>query len=806
MRTLTLGTCLYLALMVLAPGPSSAADLWTVIAPENLDPRIVSQVKELASQNKAEVRLFKSAAEADPLEPRLRIELNPEENLDSFVQRLRTLATNAQGELRPELAQDGYSLQATFEYQVGLERATIIASTARGFHNGLIRLGDLLSLSPQGRLGNLIPAANGLAIEEMGRSSVVVLDDYPSFPERGIVEGFYGTPWSHQDRLDVLRFAGQHRMNVYYYAPKDDPYHRKLWREPYPPEQMKRLGELVDTARENFVDFCFAISPGLSMVYSNADDFAALTRKLDSVAKLGVSCFALFLDDVPQDLENSDDKARFKTLAGAHADLTNKLHEYLKSQSATNRLTLTPTTYTNEWGSRDYIRELGASVNPDVAIVWTGPEVVSPEITVGQAKEWGELLHRPPLVWDNFPVNDGISWRLNLGPLRGRDPNLPTAVRGLFSNPMNQARASLIPLQTVADYLWNSQAYDPERSHQKALSDQYGAGAAKALAPFLKAYGDYWWDDNIFRPLFVEERRVIDTAEIEQQITELESSLGPLRAEDRFRRLAAELALLPPKTRDRLSVVRAYEGFRKLSGQELQWREDYQELRASRARSPWKLDGNFAKCRKGKLYTLDHRSRLVQGGNHWRGFKSFSALACFAWDENYFYIGVDMTDSKIYQPFQGRGIDKGDAFVLNLETAFRKNFLRTRADGDEYRLFLSPGNFSRVGPSVFSDEDYLPLRTHPRDYERGIRTAWKKTRRGFSGDIAIPVEWFDGGKFSSGYEIGLSFGAQKVIPSKNSDEVQRIVFSSKLDKTFPVRFGNPSTYQRLVLAGSERSR
>ena len=123
--------------------------------------------------------------------------------------------------------------------------------------------------------------------------------DYPSFPERGIVEGFYGTPWSSQDRLDVLRFEGQHGMNVYYYAPKDDPYHRKLWREPYPPEKIGALKELVDAARANFVDFCFAISPGLSMTYSDDEEFAKLTTKLESVEKLGVSCFALFLDDVP---------------------------------------------------------------------------------------------------------------------------------------------------------------------------------------------------------------------------------------------------------------------------------------------------------------------------------------------------------------------------------------------------------------------------------------------------------------------------------------------------------------------------
>ena len=251
-----------------------------------------------------------------------------------------------------------------------------------------------------------------------------IITDYPSFPIRGIVEGFYGPPWSHADRLDVLRFEGQHGMNIYIYGPKDDPYHRKLWREPYPPEQLKHMGELADTARENFVDLSFAISPGLSMIYSSEADFQTLARKLESVGQLGISNFALFLDDVPQDLVHPEDKARFKTLAQAHIQLINRLYDHLKSISPKNRLTVCPTTYTNEWGNRDYIRELGAGVNPDIPLDWTGPEVIPRTITAAQAEEWSGYIRRKPLVWDNYPANDNGGWWLNLDPLRGRDAGL----------------------------------------------------------------------------------------------------------------------------------------------------------------------------------------------------------------------------------------------------------------------------------------------------------------------------------------------------------------------------------------------
>ena len=54
----------------------------------------------------------------------------------------------------------------------------------------------------------------------------VDINDYPTVSARGIIEGFYGTTWTHQDRLDQIKFYGKNKLNTYIYAPKDDPYHR----------------------------------------------------------------------------------------------------------------------------------------------------------------------------------------------------------------------------------------------------------------------------------------------------------------------------------------------------------------------------------------------------------------------------------------------------------------------------------------------------------------------------------------------------------------------------------------------------
>ena len=159
-------------------------------------------------------------------------------------------------------------------------------------------------------------------------------------------------------------------------------------------------------------------------------------------------------------------------------------------------------------------------------------------------------------------------------------------------------------------------------------------------------------------------------------------------------------------------------------------------------------------------------------------------------------------DPDLYQPFFARGIQIGDTFALMLEAGFRKNFLATEPTGDEYTLYFSPGNFAGVKPSIFSDEDYLPPRPQPHNYMQEIYSAWKKTGNGYSGDIAIPVTFFEGGKFAPGYELGLGFSVMKAIrPARPTDaeDLERVVLQSKKDHLFRVSAGNPSSFPRVVL-------
>ena len=788
----------------LGAGARGAEHTWLIYSAGELDERIERQLDLSAVRDQALIRFVKSTAEASRVAPEaggLTIELLQAKSAEAFVDDLKSEAGSTAIEPTAELAQDGYIIEASYPRAVVPNRLRITAGTGQGFHNALLRVPDLLALAPSSLPSELIPHPQAVRIEKNGTSAVI--SDFPSFSERGVVEGFYGTPWTHQDRIDILRFEGAHGMDVYYYAPKDDPYHRKLWRDAYPPEAEKRLGELARAAQHDYVDFCFAISPGLTMAYSSDRDFEVLTSKLASVVKLGVSCFALFLDDVPQDLQDPQDKAQFKTLAQAHIYLTNKLYKHLKGQSAANRLVLTPTTYTNEWGNRDYIQELGAGVDPGVPIVWTGPKVFSPAITEDQAREWGGYIHRSPLIWDNFPVNDGARWCRFLGPLTGRDPHLPGAARGLVSNPMNEAHASMIPLQTIADYLWNAAAYEPAQSETHAVQSQYGQDAPRLLAPFLENYGtSYYWEDGIFTALFKERHQPLDIEKMQSKLAEMNSTLERLRYQRRLQPLLEEISPAIKRTDERLAEVKADPAYCHLPDGTLEWDENYEALHAYRLTQSPNLDGDFSKWEDGPVYRLDERAQVVTGAKLWRGPRDFSARVALAWDESFLYVGVDVTDPDLYQPFFARGIQNGDTFELRLEAGYRRNFYSTEPTGDEYTLYFSPGNFSDVKPSIFSDEDYLPPRPQPHNYMQEIFTAWKKTQTGYSGDIAIPVTFFEGGKFAQGYELGLAFSTTKVIrPARPTDgeDLERVVLQSKKDHLFRASTGNPSSFPRVVL-------
>ncbi|MBL4934237.1 beta-N-acetylglucosaminidase domain-containing protein [Clostridium sp. YIM B02515] len=316
----------------------------------------------------------------------------------------------------------------------------------------------------------------------------VEVRDYPTMPYRGSIEGFYGTPWSHQNRLDQIDFYGRMKMNTYIYAPKDDPYHREKWREPYPADKLAQIQELVNKAKENHVDINFAISPGLTVKFSSDEDFQALVNKAQAMWDIGIRTFSILLDDIDPNLRDAKDIEKFgkdsNPSAAAQAYLLNRFqNEFIKTHPGANPLETVPTEYYVAKHT-PYLDRMAELTDPEVVFMWTGPAVVPATITADEAKTIKEVMKHPVLIWYNYPVNDYCRNQLLMGPEQGLDPELSdNGIVGIISNPMNEAEASKIPVFTIGDYNWNPKAYNADDSWMRAIKD-FGPNVADSLFTF----------------------------------------------------------------------------------------------------------------------------------------------------------------------------------------------------------------------------------------------------------------------------------------------------------------------------------
>ena len=306
---------------------------------------------------------------------------------------------------------------------------------------------------------------------------MVEINDYPALKYRGVVEGFYGNPWSHETRLSILDFMGRHKMNSYVYGPKDDPYHRTPnWRKPYPPEEGRKIKELAERARKNHIDFVWAIHPGGDIRWDKSD-YDSLINKFSSMYDLGVRQFAIFFDDIKGEGTDSHKQT---------ALLNSIANDFVKKKDGVGNLIVCPTDYNQGWANPSDSGQLavyGRELDPAVDVFWTG-KVVCGDIEPASMEFVNSRINRPALVWWNFPVTDYCRHNLLMGPVYGLDTTLDeTAMAGIETNPMENGEASKGAIYGVADYAWNTTAYNPVDNWTRSFSEIMH-GAPDAYATF----------------------------------------------------------------------------------------------------------------------------------------------------------------------------------------------------------------------------------------------------------------------------------------------------------------------------------
>lgn len=289
------------------------------------------------------------------------------------------------------------------------------------------------------------------------------VEDFADSKWRGFIEGFYGFPWSHEDRISLMRFGGKIKMNSYIFAPKDDKYHNSAWRTLYPQDELAKVKELVDVGHETKTQFVWAIHPGFSMInWNNYEaELQTLLAKLEQLYGVGVRQFGLFLDDIST-TQSLADKEK-------HVKLVTDVANWAASKGDVKSLIYCPPFYNQAWtgtSGKPYLQAL-RNVPGNVEIMWTGKDVIGSVNTADNQWVKNEI-GRDPYIWFNYPVNGYMKNRLLLGEV----PMLEAGTHnfsGIVSNPLEQAELSKVALFGVADYTWNVDDFDAEQSWKNSF-------------------------------------------------------------------------------------------------------------------------------------------------------------------------------------------------------------------------------------------------------------------------------------------------------------------------------------------------
>ena len=355
--------------------------------------------------------------------------------------------------------------------------------------------------------------------EQQTKLPCVTIYDYADVKNRGVIEGYYGVPYSEEVTEDLFRFMARYKMNSYMYGAKSDPYHSQYWEKPYPqtitPEQKKigmmtqdMMGNLAKVATANKVNFIWAIHPGTAFFNTESDDVLnKIMEKYESMYKLGMRQFGVFVDDcgVPEDSASLSIGAQRLT---ALQQLVDKKWNYKGAAPAdtVKPLNYVPQLYAYSWVSKEkagrFFRALSATPQKTVIYItgrniWSVPNNEDPDIV----SKW---LGREVGWWWNYPCNDNDMDKLFVSGMYDNfrdekhidnDAKMPDSlgVKTLISNPMQQGAASKIALFSIGDYAWNNAAFNEPKSFEAAVPAVVGKDYAEAyftVRPYLRHY-DY---------------------------------------------------------------------------------------------------------------------------------------------------------------------------------------------------------------------------------------------------------------------------------------------------------------------------
>lgn len=223
--------------------------------------------------------------------------------------------------------------------------------------------------------------------------------------ELGIIEGFYGRPYSLEIRDYLIKRASL-GYSYYVYAPKNDPALRRQWQRSFSSAEEKLLLHINESCKSAKIKFSLGISP-INISNEGHGALKALKDKIKAIYSIvNPGLFCLLFDDIIAEC----------------ADLGKKQNEaiftVLDCLPHNTRLIICPSFYSFDpvlekiFGKMpaDYFNEIGAGLcsKNNVSFFWTGNKVLSTSsLSYDDMQRAQNITGLRLSIWDNYPVNDG---------------------------------------------------------------------------------------------------------------------------------------------------------------------------------------------------------------------------------------------------------------------------------------------------------------------------------------------------------------------------------------------------------------
>lgn len=361
------------------------------------------------------------------------------------------------------------------------------------------------------------------------------IKDYSSSYYRGFIEGYYGIPWTSEERKELMRFGSKFKSNIYIYAPKDDAYHSSCWRDLYAENDLEILKEQIEVGRETKTKLAWALHPFMSNKIT-ADNYDAslqiVEKKFNQLYEAGVRQFVISADDVEVTGGLLED-------GSLHNKLLNDVATFLKAKNDCNDLVFVPSAYCYQAEQRlkvdlnKYYASLMKDLDDSIHIMWTGDDVCS-SMESGRFTEFTNLTNKKPFFWLNWPVNDYSTDHLLMGKgevlnINYTDDTVP--FEGMVTNPMQQAEPSKLSIFAICDYTWNSNKFNVDKSY----NDSFKYVEEKEYES-LKAISSHLTNANLYEGKYFEEAK-----DLKELITEYETTNDVTKLVEYFTKFTASI-------------------------------------------------------------------------------------------------------------------------------------------------------------------------------------------------------------------------------------------------------------------------